>query len=72
VSDNMIEIMKGMQADWYTSITCSNISWLKDVTRNPSHNTFVDLSTDISSMLGAIFLGNMSLFAPFGSSKVVE
>jgi hypothetical protein len=72
VSDNMIEVMKGMQADWYTSITCSNISWLKDVTRNPSHNTFVDLSTDISSMLGAIFLGNMCLFAPFGSSRQQE
>ncbi|KAK5162655.1 uncharacterized protein LTR77_011261 [Saxophila tyrrhenica] len=65
VSDDMVGVMVGMQADWYTSITCSNISWLKTVTRDPNSN--VDLTTDISSMLGAIFLGNMSLFAPFGT-----
>ncbi len=70
VSDDMIGVMKGMQADWYTSITCSNITWLKSVTRDP--NSIVDMSTDISSMLGAIFLGNMSLFAPFGSHRMAS
>ena len=51
------DLMQRLGLDWYTSVTCSDVRWIKQVIRNED----VVLSTDISSILGAIFIGNMSL-----------
>lgn len=56
---NTIDLMSVLGLDWYTSATCSDVRWIRDVMRKED----VTLSTDISSVLGSIFLGNMSLIA---------
>ena len=68
VDDDTVTIMRALGADWYTSITCSNIVWLKYELRKGVIDGSVDTSTDISSFLGALALGNMTMFAPFASS----
>ena len=54
-----IDLMSALGLDWYTSATCSDVRWIRDVMRNGD----VSLSTDISSVLGSIFIGNMSMIA---------
>ena len=69
ISDNQVSVMSRMKADWYTSITCSNISWLKWKLRSSDTNSNVNMKTDVTSISGSVFLGNTCLFAPFASSK---
>ena len=66
-----IELMNRLGLDWYTSLTCSDVRWMKNEMRTKN----VSLSTDISSLLGSIFLGDMSLFGsgsnlPYGAETV--
>lgn len=56
---NSVDLMLRLGLDWYTSLTCSDVRWIKNEMRTRD----VNLSTDISSLLGSIFLGDMSLFA---------
>lgn len=59
-----IELVIDLGLDWYTSVTCSDVRWFKDVMRNPSMRPRLNMSTDITSVLGSIFIGNMSMTAP--------
>ena len=72
VSDDMFSIVKELRLDWYTSIMCTNISWLKTSTGSLNANGSMQLTTDITSLLGSIFLGNMSIFAPFGKTAYAD
>ncbi|KAI6986062.1 hypothetical protein KC359_g8917 [Hortaea werneckii] len=54
-----IDLMTRLGLDWYTSATCSDVRWIRKVIREKN----VSLSTDISSVLGSIFIGNMSLYS---------
>ena len=47
--------------DWYTSATCSDVRWIKTVVRCLDPKIRPNMSTDISSVLGSIFIGNMSM-----------
>ena len=60
---NSIEIMSALGLDWYTSVTCSDVRWIKNVMRGATTDSNVSMSTDISSILGSIFIGNMSMIA---------
>ena len=64
LSDNMVESMRGVGADWYTSAMCTNIGWIKNVIRNGYTSALIDKSTSINSILGSILLGNMSMIVP--------
>ena len=44
--------------DWYTSVTCTNVRWIKETMRDTTIQQRLNLSTDISSVLGLIFIGN--------------
>jgi hypothetical protein len=59
-----IEVVIDLGLDWYTSVTCSDVRWFKDVIRDPNTRARLNMSTDISSVLGSIFIGNMSMTAP--------
>ncbi|KAL9122247.1 MAG: hypothetical protein Q9187_001199 [Circinaria calcarea] len=69
ISDDMVRIMRSMGGDWYTSITCSDIRWLKSELRKSAVDGSVNMTTDVSTILGSMALGNMSKFAPFASSR---
>jgi len=58
---NSIDVMNDLGLDWYTSSTCSDVRWFKNVIRTGVTNPDVSMSTDISSVLGAIFIGNLSM-----------
>jgi hypothetical protein len=64
ISDDMVGVMLGVGADWYTSVVCSNITWIKSIIRHKFQNGSIDKSTSINSLLGSILLGNMCNFAP--------
>ena len=61
VNRNSIDVMSAVGLDWYTSVTCSDVRWIKNVIRGAVPNVSVSNSTDISSVLGSIFIGNMSM-----------
>ncbi|OAP54069.1 hypothetical protein AYL99_11603 [Fonsecaea erecta] len=69
ISDDMIGVMQALQVDWSTSVTCRNIVCMKSELRKGCVDGSVDMSTDISSLLGVIAFRNMCKFAPFASSK---
>ena len=76
VNRNPIDVMSAVGLDWYTSVTCSDVRWIKTVIRGTDMNINPNTSTDISSVLGAIFIGNMSMMTfsnslPHRSSTVV-
>lgn len=58
---NPINVMRKLGLDWYTSVTCSDVRWFKDVIRDGIADPSISMSTDISSVLGAIFIGNLSM-----------
>lgn len=64
-----VKTVHALMADWYTSVTCSNILWIKEELRKVHTRTSIDMSTDINSLLGAMAIGNMCKFAPFMSNK---
>ncbi|KAM3497494.1 hypothetical protein MY10362_009155 [Beauveria mimosiformis] len=59
-----IELIIDLGLDWYTSVTCSDVRWFRDIMRNPNMRGRLNMSTDITSVLGSIFIGNMSMTAP--------
>ena len=68
VGTNTVELMGTLGLDWYTSVTCSDVRWIKNVMRNAYSSTPVSLTTDVSSILGSIFIGNMSMFTSADST----
>jgi hypothetical protein len=72
VTGNPIDIMLAVGADWFTSFMCSDVRWIRDTVRNVSLNTNMDLSTDVSSILGSIMIGNMPTTAPLGGERARE
>jgi hypothetical protein len=56
---DMVEVMNALGLDWYTSVTCSDIRWIRDVIRNRQRYPYVRTDCDVGSILGAILLGNM-------------
>ncbi|KAH7001766.1 hypothetical protein B0J12DRAFT_692613 [Macrophomina phaseolina] len=61
MNTNIVDCMYRLGLDWYTSITCSDVRWLKNVTRDISTYPDARRDMDISSTLGAIAIGNMSM-----------
>ncbi|KAK1827746.1 hypothetical protein QBC39DRAFT_333875 [Podospora conica] len=62
--------LKNLGLDWYTSVTCSDIRWLKTVLRNEDQRGGVVIYTDTSTILGTIFLGDFNLsFPPYNIGK---
>lgn len=61
VNQDPIGVMLKLGLDWVTSVTCSNVKWFKNVIRSENALGNVSMSTDISSVLGSIFIGNMSM-----------
>lgn len=53
--------LKSLGLDWYTSVTCSDIRWLKNILRNESERSGLVTYTDTSTILGTIFLGDLNL-----------
>ncbi|KAH8156705.1 hypothetical protein CIB48_g11546 [Xylaria polymorpha] len=49
ISENMISVMRKVRADWYTSVTCSNIVWIRDELPKGLIDSTVSMSTDINS-----------------------
>ena len=70
VTGNPIDIMLAVGADWFTSFMCSDVRWIRDTVRNISLSANVDTSTDVSSILGSIMIGNMPATAPLGGGLV--
>lgn len=58
-----ISVIHPLGLDWYTSATCSDIRWLRNVIRDPRRYPGVRMTTDISSILGSFFLGNLSMIS---------
>lgn len=69
ISKDKIRVTKALGTDWYTSVTCSNINWIKSVMRTTNDNQTVNMTTDINSLLGSMAIGNMCRFSPFASWK---
>jgi len=61
---DVLDVVYPLGLDWYTSATCTDIRWLKNVIRNPDMYPNARMDTNINSVLGSIFLGNMSLITP--------
>ncbi|KAI9714695.1 MAG: hypothetical protein M1828_001124 [Chrysothrix sp. TS-e1954] len=61
VSQSPINVMLELGIDWVTSVTCSDVRWFKNVIRSEDLIDSVCASTDISSVLGLILIGNMSV-----------
>lgn len=64
MEEDVMAVVRPLGLDWYTSVTCSDIRWIKNEIRSPKGGAHVRLDTNISSTLGAIFLGNMSMIVP--------
>lgn len=56
-----IYALKELGLDWYTSLTCSDIRWLKNIMRTREQRRGLVMHTDTSTVLGTIFLGDLSL-----------
>lgn len=72
-----VELMKKLGLDWYTSATCSDVRWIKNVIRTWPDNPAIRASTDCSSLLGSILLGNMTMItggivSPRGARTVAD
>ncbi|RYP19970.1 hypothetical protein DL765_003019 [Monosporascus sp. GIB2] len=52
-----------MGRDWYTSITCTDIRWLKNVMRDKRTYPNVSMSMDVNSTLSVMAIGNMSVMS---------
>ncbi len=61
MDSDSVKLMYGLELDWYTSFTCSDIRWFKYVLRDPTRYPHARMDTDISSTLGAIFIGNLDM-----------
>lgn len=72
ISADPVRTMLDMRTDWYTSVTCSNILWIKSVLRDGMADRTINKSTDVTSILGSLFLGNFSKFAPFVSWRTSD
>lgn len=59
-----IRNVRALATDWYTSVTSSNILWIKDELRKDRTVTGVRMSMDINSLSGSIAIGNMCKFVP--------
>lgn len=61
---DIIDVIILLRLDWYTSATCSDIRWLKNVIRDPCKYPGVRTDMNVNSILGSIFLRNMSMITP--------
>ena len=71
VNVDMTEVMNVLGLDWYTSVTCSDIRWIKNVIRDRRRYPNVRLDCDAGSILGAILLGNMDRIS-FSNNALVS
>lgn len=69
ISDRPVPIMRSLRTDWYTSATCTNISWIKEELRKTTTDNSINMATDINSLLGSMAIGNMCRFAPLAPYK---
>ncbi len=53
--------LKHMGLDWYTSVTCSDIRWIKTMLRNAAQREDIVTYTDTRTILGTVFLGDLNL-----------
>lgn len=66
ICNDSTEPMVALGADWYTSLTCSDVRWVKNVMRGTVVTGDIDMTTDVSTTLGSMLLGNMPMTAPLG------
>ncbi|KAI9048016.1 hypothetical protein LZ554_007814 [Drepanopeziza brunnea f. sp. 'monogermtubi'] len=77
MNTDSVELMKKLGLDWYTSATYSDVRWIKNVIRSWPDNPAIRASTDCSSLLGSILLGNISMItggivSPRGARTVAD
>ncbi|KAF4460187.1 hypothetical protein FALBO_13028 [Fusarium albosuccineum] len=59
ISNDSISVLKSLKTDWYTSATCTNVTWMKDILKTGLTDPTINMVTDINSLLGSLAMGNM-------------
>lgn len=72
MATDTVKLMYSLGLDWYTSVTCSDVRWIKQVLRNRDKYPNARMDSDVNSTLGSFFLGNMSVIVSTNESRTKD